>query len=116
MPTLTPSNPTVAWALIAVSGLLEIAFAMSVQYSGGFTRLVPSTLALVFGGLSVYLMSLSLAVIPIGTAYAVWGGIGAVGTVLVGLLVLGEAATPGRLVCLAMIVAGIVGLQLQGTR
>ncbi len=116
MPTLTASNPAIAWALIALSGLLEIAFAMSVQYSAGFTRLVPSTLALFFGGLSVYLMSLSLAVIPIGTAYAVWGGIGAVGTLLVGLLVFGEAASPGRLVCLAMIVAGIVGLQLQGTR
>lgn len=112
----TTSNPTVAWALIALSGLLEIAFAMSVQYSSGFTRLGPSALALFFGGLSVYLMSLSLRVIPIGTAYAVWGGIGAVGTVLVGLLIFRESASPMRLLCLALIVVGIIGLQLQDTR
>jgi len=112
----TTSNPTVAWTLIAISGLLEIAFAMSVQYSSGFTRMVPSALALIFGGLSVYLMSLSLGVIPIGTAYAVWGGIGAVGTVLVGLVVFRESASPMRLVCLALIVVGIVGLQLQEGR
>lgn len=115
MPLLTPSSPAAAWTLIAVSGLLEIAFAMSMNYSSGFTRLLPSMLTLFFGGLSVYLMSLSLAVIPIGTAYAVWGGIGAVGTVLVGLVVFHETASPMRLLCLALIIIGIVGLQLQET-
>lgn len=97
MPTLTISNPTLAWTLIAVSGLMEVAFATSVQYSSGFTRALPSALAIFFGALSVYLMSLSLAMIPIGTAYAVWGGIGAVGTVMVGLVLFGESTSPLRL-------------------
>ena len=111
---LEVSSPKVAWLLIIVSGLLEIAFAASVQLSNGFTRLVPAASALALGALSVYVMSLSLQVIPIGTAYAVWGGIGAVGTALVGLLAFGESASPLRLFCIALIVAGIVGLQLHG--
>ncbi len=112
---LQTSNPFIAWALILVSGLLEVAFATSIHYSNGFTKPLPTVSVFVFGGLSVYLMSLALKVIPIGTAYAVWGGIGAVGTALVGLMVLGEAATVSRLICIGLIVAGIVGLQLQET-
>jgi quaternary ammonium compound-resistance protein SugE len=108
------SSPKVAWLLIFVSGVLEIAFASSIQLSNGFTRLVPAASALIFGALSVYVMSLSLKVIPIGTAYAVWGGIGAVGTVAVGLVAFGESASPVRLLCIALIVAGIIGLQLTG--
>jgi quaternary ammonium compound-resistance protein SugE len=110
------SNPQLAWALIFVSGALEIAFASSVQLSAGFTRWLPSFLALIFGALSVYIMSLSLKVIPIGTAYAVWGGIGAVGTVVVGMLVFGESASMLRLLCIALIVVGVIGLQLTGSR
>lgn len=110
------SSPALAWTLIGISGLLEIAFATSVQLSSGFTRPLPAAASLVFGGLSVYLMSLTLAVIPIGTAYAVWGGIGAVGTVLIGLLAFGESASPVRLLCIGLIVAGIVGLQWQEGR
>ncbi len=113
MPEVT--NPKLAWALIFVSGVLEIAFASSIQLSNGFTRAVPAALALIFGALSVYIMSLSLNVIPIGTAYAVWGGIGAVGTVVVGLLVFGESASPLRLFCIGLIVVGIAGLQLSGS-
>lgn len=109
------SSPKLAWLLIFVSGVLEIAFASSIQLSSGFTRLLPAASAIVFGALSVYVMSLTLKVIPIGTAYAVWGGIGAVGTVLIGLLAFGESASPARLVCIALIVAGIMGLQLTGT-
>lgn len=100
-----------AWGLILLSGALEVGFAMAVQASNGFTRWVPALLALVAGGLSVYLMSLTLTVIPIGTAYAVWGGIGAVGTALVGLLWLGEPAAPMRLVSMGLVIAGVVGLQ-----
>ncbi|MBK6854185.1 MAG: multidrug efflux SMR transporter [Burkholderiales bacterium] len=107
------SSSKVAWALILVSGLLEVAFAAAIHASNGFTRLVPAALAVASGGLSVYLMSLTLAFIPIGTAYAVWGGIGAVGTAALGLLMFGEPAAPGRLLCIALIVVGIVGLQLQ---
>jgi quaternary ammonium compound-resistance protein SugE len=109
------SSPKAAWSLIVISGLLEIVFAACIQASNGFTRLAPATMAIASGGLSVYLMSLTLTVIPIGTAYAVWGGVGAVGTAAMGVLVLGEAATPARLFCIALIVAGIIGLQLQET-
>lgn len=112
MPEVTSAK--LAWTLILASGLLEVAFASAIQLSNGFTRPLPATLALVFGALSVYLMSLTLKVIPIGTAYAVWGGIGAVGTVAVGLLVFGESASVLRLACIGLIVAGIVGLQLSG--
>src|SRR5690349_1727568 len=108
------SSVKAAWTLILVSGVLEIAFATSVQLSNGFTRLIPAVSALGFGGLSVYLMSLSLNVIPVGTAYAVWGGIGAVGAVIVGLVAFGESASPVRLSCIGLIVAGIIGLQLSG--
>lgn len=109
------STPKVAWLLIFVSGVLEVAFASSLQLSNGFTRLVPAASALVFGALSVYVMSLSLGRIPIGTAYAVWAGIGAVGTAVVGLAAFDESASPVRLLCIALIVAGIVGLQLTGS-
>jgi len=108
------TNPTVAWALIFLSGLLEIGFATSIQLSNGFTRVVPAVSAMLFGALSVYLMSLSLKVIPIGTAYAVWGGIGAVGTVLIGLMFFNESASFMRLLCIGLIVAGVGGLQLNG--
>jgi quaternary ammonium compound-resistance protein SugE len=107
------SNPTVAWLVIALSGALEVAFASSIHLSNGFTRLWPTVGVFVFGALSVYLMSLCIKVIPIGTAYAVWGGIGAVGTVIVGLVAFGEPASPGRLACIALVVAGVIGLQLQ---
>ena len=113
---LDASSTKLAWSLILVSGLLEVAFALAIDRSAGFTRWLPATLALVFGSLSVYLMSLTLKVIPIGTAYAVWGGVGAVGTVAVGVLFLGESASVLRLLCIGLIVAGIVGLQMLGQR
>lgn len=105
-------NPKAAWALIFVSGALEIGFAAAMHASMGFTRLVPSALAIASGGLSVYLMSLALGTIPIGTAYAVWAGVGVVGTAAMGVLFLGEATSPARLLCIALVVVGIVGLQL----
>jgi quaternary ammonium compound-resistance protein SugE len=108
---LEASQTKAAWALILLSGLLEVAFAAAIQASAGFTRLWPAGLAIASGGLSVYLMSLTLAVIPIGTAYAVWGGIGAVGTAALGLVVYGEPAAPARLFFMGLVVAGIVGLQ-----
>jgi quaternary ammonium compound-resistance protein SugE len=105
-------NPRTAWALIFVSGALEIAFAAAMHSSHGFTRLLPAALAIVSGSLSVYLMSLALAVIPIGTAYAVWAGVGVVGTAAMGIWLLGEPASPMRLLCIALVVVGITGLQL----
>jgi quaternary ammonium compound-resistance protein SugE len=108
---LDVSSSKAAWALILLSGLLEVAFAAAMQASNGFTRFIPAALAIAFGGLSVYLMSLTLTVIPIGTAYAVWGGVGAIGTAAMGLLFYGEPASPARLFCIALVIAGIVGLQ-----
>ena len=105
-------TPRLAWALILVSGTLEIAFAAAIHASQGFTRPVPAGLAIVSGGLSVYLMSLTLTSIPIGTAYAVWAGVGAVGTAAMGIWWLGEVASPMRLLCIGLVVSGIVGLQL----
>jgi quaternary ammonium compound-resistance protein SugE len=101
-----------AWIQLTFAGLLEIAWAVGLRYTDGFSRLLPSVLTLAAMGGSILLLSLALRHIPIGTAYAVWTGIGAVGAAIFGIVVLGESAAPVRLVCLALIVAGIAGLRL----
>ena len=101
-----------AWLVLLVSGLFETVWAVGVKYTDGFTRLWPSVGVLAAMAVSVYGLSLAARVLPIGTAYAVWTGIGAVGAVLVGLVYLGEPRTAARLVCLGLIVAGIVGLKV----
>jgi quaternary ammonium compound-resistance protein SugE len=103
-----------AWLVLVVSGLFETVWAVGVRYTDGFTRLGPSLGVLAAMAVSVYGLSLAARVLPIGTAYAVWTGIGAVGAVLVGIVWLGEPRTAARLFCLALIVAGIVGLKLVG--
>lgn len=103
-----------AWLVLVVSGLFETVWAVGVRYTDGFTRLWPSLGVLAAMAVSVYGLSLAARVLPIGTAYAVWTGIGAVGAVLVGLAWLGEPRTAARIGCLALIVAGIVGLKLVG--
>jgi len=112
MPAIT--NTTSAWLLILVSGLLEIAFSVSMKLSDGYTRPVPSIVSVVAAILSVCLMGLTLKAIPVGTAYAVWAGIGAAGTAVVGMLLFHEPATLARIGCIGLVAAGIVGLQLQG--
>ena len=101
-----------AWTALILAGLFEIGFAIGLKYSHGFTRLTPSILTVVSAAISLYLLSRALRAIPIGTGYAVWTGIGAAGTVAVGMLVLGEPRTAGRLACIALILAGVVGLRL----
>jgi quaternary ammonium compound-resistance protein SugE len=101
-----------AWGLLAVAGLMEIAWAIGLKYTEGFTRLVPSVLTLVAMAASVILLGLSLKWLPIGTAYAVWTGIGAVGTAALGIVLFGDPATVARLSCIGLIVAGIVGLKM----
>ncbi len=101
-----------AWLLLVVSGLFETVWAVGVKYTDGFSRLGPSVGVLAAMGVSVYGLALAARVLPIGTAYAVWTGIGAVGAVLFGVVFLGEPRTAARLACLALIVAGIVGLKL----
>ena len=112
---LAITNTASAWLVILASGLLEIAFSVSMKLSDSFTRLVPSVVSIAAAILSVWLMSLTLKVIPIGTAYAVWAGIGAAGTAVVGMLVFQEPANLVRMACIGLVVAGIVGLQLQAS-
>ena len=101
-----------AWVLVVVAGLLEIGFALSLKQSDGFSRLWPSLAFAAFGLGSFLLLSWSLRSLPVGTAYAVWTGIGAAGTAVVGILVLGESAATLKLLSIVLIVAGVVGLQL----
>lgn len=104
-----------AWLLLVLAGFFETAFAVSLKASDGFSRLVPSLLFLFFGALSFALLSQALKDLPVGTAYAVWTGIGAVGTALVGMVFLGDPASTARLVSIGLIVAGLVGLNLTTT-
>ena len=101
-----------AWAVLFAAGLLEICWAIGLKYTDGFARLVPSALTLAAMAGSVILLGVALKTLPIGTAYAVWTGIGAVGTALLGIVLFGEPATALRLACIGLIVAGIGGLKL----
>jgi quaternary ammonium compound-resistance protein SugE len=101
-----------AWAYLALAGLFEIGWAIGLKYTDGFTRIVPSVLTLVSMVVSVLLLGLALKTLPVGTGYAVWTGIGTVGTALLGIYLLGEPATATRLACIGLIVAGILGLKL----
>ena len=100
-----------AWLWLLVAGLFEIGWAIGLKYTEGFTRLWPTLGTVGSMACSVLLLGLAMKQLPIGTAYAVWSGIGAVGTAVLGIVLLGESAAVGRLVCLALISAGIVGLK-----
>lgn len=101
-----------AWTLLLVAGLFEVAWAIGLKYTDGFARLWPSVLTIAAMLVSVVLLALALKSIPVGTGYAVWTGIGAVGTAILGIVLFGEPATAARLGCIALIVGGIVGLKL----
>ena len=100
------------WLLLVVAGLFEIAWALGLKYTDGFTRFWPTVGTVLALIVSVGLLGLAAKSLPIGTAYAVWTGIGAVGTVLLGILLLGDPATPLRLACLGLILTGIIGLKM----
>ena len=100
------------WILLFVAGLFEIGFAIGLKYSEGFSRLWPTLGMVLAGALSFYLLSTAMKSLPAGTAYAVWTGIGAAGTAVVGILLLGESASPLRIASLALIVVGVIGLRL----
>jgi quaternary ammonium compound-resistance protein SugE len=102
----------VAWILVLAAGLLEIGFALSLKWSDGFTKLWPSIGVCVFGGASFLLLTIALKTLAVGTAYAVWTGLGAAGTVIVGMAFLSEPVTAGRIVACVLVVAGIIGLRL----
>jgi len=104
--------PSLAWFVLFVAGVLEVTWAIGLKYTEGFTRPVPSVLTLAAMAGSVLLLGLALKTLPIGTAYAVWTGIGAVGTAALGIILFGEPATAFRLASIGLIVAGIAGLKL----
>jgi quaternary ammonium compound-resistance protein SugE len=101
-----------AWLFVGIAGLLEIAFAFGMKWSEGFTRLTPSLFTVATGLSSVILLSIALRTLPVGTGYAVWTGIGAAGTAIIGIALLGDSAAPARVLCIVLILAGVVGLKL----
>lgn len=101
-----------AWVYLVVAGLLEIVWAIGLKYTEGFTKLWPSVGTLVAMAGSFILLSQALRTIPVGTGYAIWVGIGAVGTAVLGMVILGEPANLARILCILLIIAGIVGLKL----
>lgn len=101
-----------AWLYLTLAGLFEIGWAVGLKYTEGFSRLWPTVWTVVAMAISFVLLSLALRSLPMGTAYAVWTGIGAVGTAIVGIVLLNESADLARLGCIALIVAGIVGLKV----
>ena len=101
-----------SWVYLFVAGLFEVGWAIGLKYTDGFTRLVPTVLTAASMVISLFLLGIALKTLPVGTAYAIWTGVGAVGTAILGVYLLGEPATVGRLVCIGLIVSGIVGLKL----
>lgn len=101
-----------AWTYLFLAGLFEIGWAIGLKYTDGFSRPMPTVLTILSMIVSLALLGLALKTLPVGTAYAVWTGIGTVGTALLGVWLLGEPATAMRLACIALIVCGIVGLKL----
>jgi quaternary ammonium compound-resistance protein SugE len=101
------------WAALLAAGLLEVGWALGLKYSDGLTRFWPTAATLAAIALSFALMAVALRSLPFGTAYAVWTGIGAVGSIIVGMLIYSEPTDPVRVVCLTLIVAGMIGLKLN---
>lgn len=101
-----------AWAALFVAGLMEVVWAIGLKFTEGWTRLWPSVGTLVAMAASFFLLAHAMRSLPVGTAYAVWVGIGAVGVAVLGILLFGESLAPARLVCIGLIVAGVVGLRL----
>lgn len=101
-----------AWLLLGVAGVLEIVFALSLKASEGFTRPIPGLLTVAAGLSSVFLLSMALRTLPVGSGYAVWTGIGAAGTAILGIVIMGDSAAPLRMLCIGLILAGVIGLKL----
>jgi quaternary ammonium compound-resistance protein SugE len=110
---LAKPHAVTGWIALLAAGLLEVAWALGLKHSDGLTRFWPTLATVVAIGLSFALMAVALRSLPFGTAYAVWTGIGAVGSIIVGMLLYSESIDPVRLLCLTLIVAGMVGLKLN---
>jgi len=101
-----------SWLILVIAGLFEIGWAIGLKYTAGFTRLWPTLGTVVAMIISIALLGVAMKDLPVGTAYAVWTGVGAVGTVILGIFLFGDVATPGRLVSVALVLAGIIGLKV----
>lgn len=101
-----------AWGILVLAGLFEVGWAIGLKYTEGFTRVGPTLWTVLAMAISLGLLGIAMKSLPVGTAYSVWVGVGAVGTVILGIVLLGEPAHPARLLCLALILAGIIGLKL----
>ena len=104
-----------AWAILVVAGLFEVGWAIGLKYTEGFTRLWPTVMTVVAMVISLWLLGIAMKTLPVGTAYSIWVGVGATGTVILGILLLGEPASVGRMISVALIIAGVVGLKLSTT-
>lgn len=102
------------WIYLLLAGLFEIGFAMGLKYSDGFTRLWPTVLTIGLAGISLWFLTQALKTIPVGTGYAIWTGIGALGVTVAGIALFGDSASWPRLACIGLIVAGVIGLKLVG--
>ena len=109
---LTAKASSTAWLILVLAGLFEIGWAIGLKYTEGFTRLWPTIGTAAAMIVSLGLLGIAMKSLPVGTSYAVWVGVGAVGTVILGIVLLGEPANPGRLISVSLIVAGIIGLKL----
>jgi quaternary ammonium compound-resistance protein SugE len=101
------------WAILVVAGLFEVGWAIGLKYTDGFTRLLPTVWTVVAMIISLGLLGVAMKTLPVGTAYSVWVGVGAIGTVILGIVLLGEPASAARMISVALILAGIVGLKLS---
>ena len=99
------------WIYLALAGLMEVGWAIGLKYSEGFSQSIPIILTIIFMILSLYLLSLALKGIPIGTGYAIWTGIGAIGTAILGMILFGESREIGRIICILIVISGIIGLK-----
>jgi quaternary ammonium compound-resistance protein SugE len=101
-----------AWIILVLAGLFEVGWAIGLKYTEGFTRLWPTVWTVLAMVVSLWLLGVAMKSLPVGTAYSIWVGVGSVGTVILGIVLLGESANAGRLISVALIIAGIVGLKL----
>jgi quaternary ammonium compound-resistance protein SugE len=102
-----------AWAILVVAGLFEVGWAIGLKYTKGFTELWPTVWTVLSMIISLWLLGIAMKTLPVGTAYSVWVGVGAVGTVVLGIYLLGEPVSVGRVISVALIIAGIIGLKLS---
>ena len=100
------------WVILVIAGLFEVGWAIGLKYTAGFTRLWPTVWTVLAMIISLWLLGIAMQSLPVGTAYSIWVGVGAVGTVILGIMLLGEPANAARLISVALIIAGIIGLKL----